>query len=66
MQSRAQAAKTLACDAAGFFEEIGWPWGRAQALEILAIGERTVETHIAAIFDRFDLSSRRELSRILK
>ena len=124
----AQAAKTLARDAAGFFEEIGWPWERAQALEIagrfaeavalysshgytrderrlaearrrvrhraaadcltpresevarlavegrsnreiaeiLAIGERTVETHIAAIFDRFDLSSRRELSRVLK
>jgi len=34
--------------------------------EILAIGERTVETHIAAIFDRFDLNSRRELSRVLE
>lgn len=27
----------------------------------LFIGERTVETHIAAIFDRFDLTSRRQL-----
>lgn len=28
----------------------------------LFISERTVETHIAAVFDRFDLTSRRELS----
>ncbi len=124
----AAVAKALAREAAGLFEEIGWPWERAQALEIggrfaeagalysrhgytrdegrlaearrrvrhraaadrltpresevarlavegrsnreiaeiLAIGERTVETHIAAIFDRFDLSSRRELSRVLE
>jgi DNA-binding CsgD family transcriptional regulator len=34
--------------------------------DILAISERTVETHIAAVFDRFDLSSRRELSRVLE
>lgn len=27
----------------------------------LFIGERTVETHIAAIFDRFDLTSRTQL-----
>lgn len=31
----------------------------------LFIGERTVETHIAAIFDRFDLTSRRELAALL-
>ena len=124
----AAAAKALARDAAGLFDDIGWPWERAQALEIagcfaeagalytrhgytrderrlaesrrrvrhragadrltpresevarlaaegrsnreiaeiLAIGERTVETHIAAIFDRFDLNSRRELSWVLE
>ncbi len=126
-EGNAQAAKTFARDAVGRFESIGWPWERAQALEIagrfadagviysqhgytrderrlaearrrlrhraasdrltlresevarlavagksnreiadmLAISERTVETHIAAIFDRFDLNSRRELSRVL-
>jgi DNA-binding CsgD family transcriptional regulator/tetratricopeptide (TPR) repeat protein len=32
----------------------------------LFIGERTVETHIAAIFDRFDLTSRRELGALLE
>jgi DNA-binding CsgD family transcriptional regulator len=124
----AAAAKTLARDAAEVFDNIGWPWERAQALEIagrfadagalysrhgytrdarrlaearrrvrhraaadhltpresevarlavegrsnreiaelLSIGERTVETHIAAIFDRFDLTSRRELARVLE
>ncbi len=34
--------------------------------EALFIGERTVETHIAAIFDRFELTSRRELSTLLE
>jgi len=120
-------AKSLALDAAARFETIGWPWERAQALELasryadalalyerhgylrhardleqtrrrvrhragthqltpreleiarlaaqgmsnrsiaaqLFIGERTVETHIAAIFDRFDLTSRRQLATIL-
>lgn len=124
----AAAAKTFARDAAALFENIGWPWEQAQALEIagrfadagalysrhsytrderrlaearrrvrhragadrltpresevarlavegrsnreiaetLSIGERTVETHIAAILDRFDLRSRRELSRVLE
>lgn len=33
--------------------------------QALFIGERTVETHIAAIFDRFDLTSRHQLARIL-
>jgi DNA-binding CsgD family transcriptional regulator len=32
----------------------------------LFIGERTVETHIAAIFDRFDLTSRRQLASIVE
>jgi DNA-binding CsgD family transcriptional regulator/tetratricopeptide (TPR) repeat protein len=32
---------------------------------LLFIGERTVETHIAAIFDRFDLTSRRELATLV-
>ncbi len=121
-------AKSLARDAAARFEVIGWPWERAQALEVggrsaealelyrrhgflrhareleqrrrrirhragkqiltprelevarlaaegksnraiadqLFIGERTVETHIAAIFDRFDLTSRRELTALLE
>ncbi|HEY6325885.1 MAG TPA: AAA family ATPase [Candidatus Cybelea sp.] len=31
----------------------------------LFIGERTVETHIAAIFDRFDLTSRRQLAALV-
>ena len=123
-----RAAKRHAQDAAGRFAAIGWPWERAQALEIagrpaealelyrlggyvrderrlaavrrrarhraasdsltarelevvrlavagksnreiaqaLAIGERTVETHIAAIFDRFDLTSRRQLNDVLE
>ncbi len=34
--------------------------------EQLFIGERTVETHIAAIFDRFELTSRRELAALLE
>jgi DNA-binding CsgD family transcriptional regulator/tetratricopeptide (TPR) repeat protein len=34
--------------------------------ERLGIGERTVETHIAALFDRFDLSSRADLQRLLE
>jgi DNA-binding CsgD family transcriptional regulator/tetratricopeptide (TPR) repeat protein len=34
--------------------------------ERLGIGERTVETHIAALFDRFDLTSRAELQRLLE
>jgi DNA-binding CsgD family transcriptional regulator len=121
------AAKSLALDAAARFETIGWPWERAQALELagryadalalsprlaylrhahdleqarrrarhragarrltpreveiarlaaqgtsnrsiaaqLFIGERTVETHIAAIFDRFDLTSRKQLQALL-
>jgi DNA-binding CsgD family transcriptional regulator len=121
------AAKSLALDAAARFETIGWPWERAQALELagryadalalyqrhgylrhardleqarrrtrhragahrltpreveitrlaaqgtsnrsiaaqLFISERTVETHIAAIFDRFDLTSRRQLHALL-
>lgn len=125
---RATSAKMLAGEAAAKFERIGWPWERAQALEIagrhadalelyrrhgfvrqeraltrsrrrarhraatfdltarelevarlaaqgksnraiageLFIGERTVETHIAAIFDRFDLTSRRQLGDLLK
>jgi DNA-binding CsgD family transcriptional regulator len=124
---RNPAARSLADDAAAQFEQIGWPWERAQALEIagryaqaievyrrkgflrhvrelersrrrarhragtreltvretevarlaaqgksnreiaeaLFIGERTVETHIAAIFDRFDLTSRRQLAALL-
>ena len=31
----------------------------------LHIGERTVETHIAALFDRFDLSSRAQLATLI-
>jgi DNA-binding NarL/FixJ family response regulator len=31
----------------------------------LFIGERTIETHIAAIFDRFDLTSRTQLQALL-
>jgi DNA-binding CsgD family transcriptional regulator len=31
----------------------------------LFIGERTVETHVAAVFDRFDLTSRRQLATLL-
>lgn len=31
----------------------------------LFIGERTVETHIAAIFDRFDLTSRTQLRALV-
>jgi DNA-binding NarL/FixJ family response regulator len=31
----------------------------------LFIGERTVETHIAAIFDRFDLTSRRQFAQLV-
>jgi len=34
--------------------------------EELFIGERTVETHVAAIFDRFDLTSRRQLASIVE
>jgi DNA-binding CsgD family transcriptional regulator/tetratricopeptide (TPR) repeat protein len=34
----------------------------AQALQI---GERTVETHVAAVFDRFDLTSRSQLASVL-
>jgi DNA-binding CsgD family transcriptional regulator len=122
------AVKSLADDAAAKFEAIGWPWERAQALELagrcaealavyrkhgflrharelqerrrrsrhragthrltpreldvaklaaagksnraiatqLFIGERTVETHIAAIFDRFDLTSRSQLGSLLR
>ena len=37
---------------------------RAIAAELF-IGERTVETHIAAIFDRFDLTSRRQLAALV-
>jgi DNA-binding CsgD family transcriptional regulator len=33
--------------------------------ELLSIGERTVETHIAAVFDRFDLTSRRQLAGLV-
>ncbi|HEX3671479.1 MAG TPA: AAA family ATPase [Candidatus Cybelea sp.] len=124
----APETKTLADDAAARFQAIGWPWERAQALEVagrhaealdlyrsrgflrntraltqrrrrarhragrlaltprelevaclaaagksnraiateLFIGERTVETHIAAMFDRFDLTSRRELAALLE
>ncbi len=124
---RAAGAKALAGEAAAQFEQIGWPWERAQALELqgryadavelyrrhaflrnarelararqrarhragrhqltarelevarlaaqgksnraiateLFIGERTVETHIAAIFDRFDLTSRRQLAALV-
>ncbi len=124
---RAAGAKKLAGEAAAQFEQIGWPWERAQALELegryaeavelyrrhgflrnareltrtrqrarhragrheltarelevarlaaqgksnraialeLFIGERTVETHIAAIFDRFDLTSRRQLAALV-
>jgi DNA-binding CsgD family transcriptional regulator/RecA/RadA recombinase len=32
--------------------------------EILFISERTVETHIASVFDRFDLTSRAQLARL--
>ena len=125
--ARSQNAKVFANEAAARFAEIGWPWERAQALEIagryaqaldlyrrhgylrharaleedrrrarhrpgrrtltvrelevarlaaqgksnrtigadLFISERTVETHIAAIFDRFDLRSRSELRSLL-
>jgi DNA-binding CsgD family transcriptional regulator/tetratricopeptide (TPR) repeat protein len=124
---RSAEAKSRGLAAARAFEAIGWPWERAQALELagryaealdlyrrhgfvrhalalersrrrlrhraetkmltprevevarlaaegksnrsiaaeLFIGERTVETHIAAIFDRFDLTSRRELAALL-
>jgi DNA-binding CsgD family transcriptional regulator len=124
---RSRTAKALADDAAVKFGAIGWPWERAQALELagryaealelyrrhgfvrharavealrrrarhraasdrltpreaeiarlaaagrsnraiaeqLFIGERTVETHIAAIFDRFDLTSRRQLGTLV-
>lgn len=124
---RNAVAKSLATNAAAKFEAIGWPWERAQALELagnyaealalyrhhgfvrqvrqlealrrrarhragahqltpreaeiarlaaqgmsnraiaaqLFIGERTVETHIAAIFDRFDLTSRMQLQTLL-
>jgi len=124
---RSAVAKSAATEAAAQFEAIGWPWERAQALEVagryaealaiyrdhhflrharaleerrrrtrhragtrqltprefevarlaadgksnraiaaeLFIGERTVETHIAAIFDRFELRSRRELAALL-
>lgn len=124
---RDAAAKVLGADAADQFQRIGWPWERAQALELagryadaielyrrhgfvrherelqrarqrvrhragtreltarevevarlaahgksnreiaaeLFIGERTVETHIAAIFDRFDLTSRRQLAALV-
>ena len=124
---RNPAAKSLANDAAAKFAAIGWPWERAQALEIagryaealelyrghrflrnaraleegrrrvrhragkrdltqrelevarlaaagesnrsiaarLFISERTVETHIASIFDRFDLTSRRQLAALV-
>lgn len=120
-------AKSHAANAAAKFEAIGWPWERAQALELasryadaltlylnhgylrhardlertrrrvrhragtdrltereaeiarlaaqgmsnraiaaqLFIGERTIETHIAAIFDRFDLTSRTQLQALL-
>lgn len=34
--------------------------------QALQIGERTVETHIASIFDRFDLTSRHQLARIVE
>lgn len=37
---------------------------RAIAAELF-IGERTVETHIAAIFDRFDLTSRGQLQSVV-
>ncbi len=124
---RAVGAKVLAGEAAAQFEQNGWPWERAQALELegryadaeelyrrhgflrsardlararqrarhragrhqltarelevarlaaqgksnraiaaeLFIGERTVETHIAAIFDRFDLTARRQLAALV-
>jgi DNA-binding CsgD family transcriptional regulator/type II secretory pathway predicted ATPase ExeA len=124
---RGADSKALAAEAAAQFARIGWPWERAQALELegrfadavklyrshgflrhareltrarqrtrhragrnqmtarelevarlaahgksnraiateLMIGERTVETHIAAIFDRFDLTSRRELAALV-
>ncbi|HEY1867985.1 MAG TPA: AAA family ATPase [Candidatus Cybelea sp.] len=127
-RERSAEARALAVNAASVFEVIGWPWERAQALEIagrtaealelyrrygflrharaveqqrrrarhrpgrreltarefevaalaaegktnraiaaeLFIGERTVETHIAAIFDRFELTSRRELAALLE
>jgi len=123
-----QAAKRQASEAAERFDAIGWPWERAQALELsgraadaldlyhrggyrrdehrvmatrrrarhraasdcltarelevamlaidgktnreiadaLTIGERTVETHLAAMFDRFDLTSRHQLARIVE
>ena len=122
------AVRALAAEAERGFAAIGWPWERAQALELagrhaqalaiyerhgyvrhhhelerarrrgrhraaanrltqrerevaalaaagktnraiataLFISERTVETHIAAIFDRFDLSSRTELASLLE
>lgn len=127
LRARTPGAKSLAGDAAAGFEAIGWPWERAQALELagryadaldlyerhgflrharalelsrrrtrhrpgtrrltprelevaqlaaagesnraiadaLFISERTVETHIAAIFDRFDLTSRRQLAALV-
>jgi DNA-binding CsgD family transcriptional regulator len=126
-RNRSTDAKSRALEAAAKFEAIGWPWERAQALEIagryaeasdlyrrhgfarnarmleerrrrirhragareltprehevallaaqgksnraiaaeLFIGERTVETHISAIFDRFELRSRRELAALV-
>jgi DNA-binding CsgD family transcriptional regulator len=40
--------------------------GNRAIAEQLHIGERTVETHIAAIFDRFDLTSRTQLRPLLE
>jgi len=34
--------------------------------EELSISERTVETHIASVFNRFDLTSRSQLSRFTR
>jgi DNA-binding NarL/FixJ family response regulator len=40
--------------------------GNRAIAEQLHIGERTVETHIAAIFDRFDLTSRAQIRPLLE
>jgi DNA-binding NarL/FixJ family response regulator len=37
-----------------------------EVAEALVISERTVETHVAAVFQKFGISSRRELTALLK
>ncbi|HEX3456427.1 MAG TPA: LuxR C-terminal-related transcriptional regulator [Candidatus Baltobacteraceae bacterium] len=58
-------AKTTA-DAVAAAVTLAFESGETQNIGALFISERTVETHIAAIFDRFDLNSRKELARLLE